>query len=103
MPFPGDLMDCTKCHIGDSYVPSSIPAGVLKTTERTTTGISAETRAQIITVRGTVPNDTDLVNSPIASACYYCHDSSAAASHMALNGGKLRTKRTDVFLTFPTR
>jgi len=100
--FPGDLMDCTKCHIGDSYVPSSIPAGALKTTERITTGNTAETRADIIAFRGTVPNDTDLVNSPIASACYYCHDSNAAASHMVLNGGKIRAKRTDVFLTFPT-
>jgi hypothetical protein len=100
--FPGDLMDCTKCHIGNSYVPSSIPAGVLKTTERITTGDPAETRDQILAVRVTVPNPTDLVNSPIASACYYCHDSSAAASHMVLNGGKIRTERTDVFLTLPS-
>ncbi len=100
--FPGDLMDCTKCHIDDSYVPSSIPANVLPNVERTTTGDPAETMADIIAVRGTVPNDTDLVDSPIAGACYYCHDSSAAASHMVLNGGSIRAKRTDVLLTFPT-
>ena len=99
--FPGDLMDCTKCHIETSYVPSSIPVGVLKTTERTTTGNPAETRADIIGVRSTVPNDTDLVDSPITGACYYCHDESAAASHMVLNGGSIRAKRTDVLLTFP--
>ena len=100
--FPGDLMDCTKCHIGTTHVPSSIPDGVLPNVEKTTTGDPAETRADIIGVRGTVPNDTDLVDSPIAGACYYCHDSSAAASHMVLNGGSIRAKRTDVLLTFPT-
>ncbi len=100
--FPGDLRYCEKCHIGDSYVPSSIPANVLPNVERTTTGNPAETRADIIGVRGTVPNDTDLVDSVIAGACYYCHDSSAAASHMVLNGGSIRAKRTDVLLTFPT-
>jgi len=100
--FPGDLRYCEKCHIGTSYLPGSIPAGALTNVERTTTGNPAETRADIIAVRGTVPNDTDLVDSVIAGACYYCHDDSATASHMVVMGGSIRAKRTDVLLTFPT-
>jgi OmcA/MtrC family decaheme c-type cytochrome len=87
--FPGDLMDCTKCHIGDSYVPSSVPANTLWDTERTTTGDPAETREDIIAARSSVPNLTDLVDSPIAGACYYCHDDGEAESHILLQGGKL--------------
>jgi len=93
--FPGNLMDCTKCHIGDSYVPSSIPANTLWTTERTTTGDPSETRADIIAARSSVPNLTDLVNSPIASACYYCHDSGTPESHIRLQGGQLGITRED--------
>jgi len=87
--FPGDLMDCTKCHIGDSYVPSNVPANTLWDTERTTTGDPAETREDIIAARSSVPNLTDLVDSPIAGACYYCHDDGEAESHILLQGGKL--------------
>ncbi len=93
--FPGDLMDCTKCHIGTSYVPSSIPANTLWTTERTTTGDPAETREDIIAARGSVPNLTDLVNSPVASACFYCHDSGTPKSHMVLQGGQFSITRED--------
>jgi OmcA/MtrC family decaheme c-type cytochrome len=87
--FPGDLMDCTKCHIGDSYVPSNVPANTLWNVERITTGNPAETREDIIAARGSVPNDTDLVDSPIAGACFYCHDEGTAKSHILLQGGKL--------------
>ena len=93
--FPGDLMDCTKCHIGDSYVPSNVPANTLWTTERTTTGDPAETREDIIAARSNVPNLTDLVNSPIASACFYCHDSGTPKSHMLLQGGQFSITRED--------
>ena len=37
-----------------------------------------------------------LVNSPIASACYACHDSSLARAHMVSNGGSLNVARTSV-------
>jgi OmcA/MtrC family decaheme c-type cytochrome len=96
--FPGNLMACTKCHIGSSYMPNVLPAGVLMSTERTTTGNSAETRADIIAARGSVPNSTDLVNSPVASACYYCHDEAITRDHMVLNGGKIRSTRSDAIL-----
>ena len=87
--FPGDLMDCTKCHIGESYVPSNVPANTLWNVERTTTGDPNETREDIIAARSSVPNMTDLVDSPIAGACFYCHDDGTAKSHILLQGGKL--------------
>ncbi|MHC4816920.1 MAG: hypothetical protein ACYTF8_02500, partial [Planctomycetota bacterium] len=36
-----------------------------------------------------VPNATDWVNTPMASACGYCHTWSEAISHMQQNGGFL--------------
>jgi len=87
--FPGDLMDCTKCHIDESYVPSNVPANTLWNVERTTTGNPNETREDIIAARSSVPNMTDLVDSPIAGACFYCHDEGLAKSHILTQGGKL--------------
>jgi len=37
-----------------------------------------------------------LVSSPIAAACFGCHDSSAAMAHMTSNGGKLFAPRSSV-------
>jgi agmatine/peptidylarginine deiminase len=36
----------------------------------------------------------NLVNSPISSACFSCHDTSAAKAHMVLNGGSIYEKRS---------
>jgi OmcA/MtrC family decaheme c-type cytochrome len=91
--FPGNLLDCEKCHIAGTY--DLAPANSLWTTERITTGDPAETRDDIIAARGGMPNDTDLVNSPTASACFYCHDTGTPESHMVLQGGKLGITRGD--------
>lgn len=40
--------------------------------------------------------DTTLVNSPIANACFSCHTTSMAKSHMTSNGGVLYKARADV-------
>lgn len=93
--FPGNLMACTKCHEGNSYLPGELPAGVLVSTERTTTGDPAEVRSEIAAARDSVPNGTDWVNTPIASACYYCHDSVIVKGHIELNGGRVRAERGD--------
>ncbi|CAH2030195.1 OmcA/MtrC family decaheme c-type cytochrome [Trichlorobacter ammonificans] len=37
----------------------------------------------------TPANGGNLVHSPVASACFGCHDSAAAVSHMRLNGGSI--------------
>jgi len=42
------------------------------------------------------PEGTTLVNSPITSACYACHDSAPARAHMIGNGGYLNTPRSKV-------
>jgi OmcA/MtrC family decaheme c-type cytochrome len=109
--YPGNLMHCTKCHYGPTVPAGSgatansykadLPANLLNTTSRTTTGNAAETRAQIIGARDSMPNSTDLVVSPLASACGYCHDSNAQVSHMILNGAAVNIKRGDANLTPP--
>ncbi len=92
--YPGDLRDCEKCHLEDTYLVP-LPDDVLWSVERTTTGNPAETRADIIAVRSSVPNLTDLVNSPTAGACFYCHDEGTAKSHILLQGGQLSITRED--------
>ena len=37
-----------------------------------------------------------LVNSPITSACYACHDTVTARAHMVGNGGSLNVARSTV-------
>ncbi len=91
--FPGNLKNCNKCHIGDSY-KANLPAGVDFSTSKITTGVSGETRTEIIAARGTVPNSTDLVISPIVSACGMCHNSDTARSHFALMGGDIQATRS---------
>ena len=113
--YPGNLMHCTKCHYGptvptgDTTPPgfvansykANLPANVLNTTTKITTGNPAENAAMIIGARNTVPNSTDLVVSPLASACGYCHDSNSQVSHMILNGAAVNVTRGDANLTPP--
>jgi OmcA/MtrC family decaheme c-type cytochrome len=104
--FPGNLRACTKCHYDDAdhpatYNPSNLPAGLLWVTEKITTGNPLETRAEIIAARASMPNLSDLVTSPITSACYYCHDSSTHADHFRLNGADILSTREDVLLPAP--
>ena len=37
---------------------------------------------------------TTLVNSPISSACFACHDTTAAKNHMQTNGGAIYQPRS---------
>ena len=109
--FPGDLKHCTKCHIvngagtnSNPYVGTyvaELPDNVLLNTTKITTGNASETRAEIIAVRNTVPNATDLVNSPIASACYGCHAGITMASHAVQMGGDINSTRTGALLEIP--
>ena len=99
--YPGNLKFCTKCHIGTSYNPAFIPDNVLLSSARVTTGVASETRAQIIAARASMPNDTDLVISPIAGACYGCHANLTFASHMVQNGGDIMSTRTGALLEIP--
>jgi OmcA/MtrC family decaheme c-type cytochrome len=113
--YPGNLMHCTKCHYGPAvpagdstpagFVANSykadLPANVLNTTTKVTTGVATETLADINAARASMPNATDLVVSPLASACGYCHDSNAQVSHMRLNGAAINVERGNANLTPP--
>jgi OmcA/MtrC family decaheme c-type cytochrome len=95
--FPGDLSHCTKCHVNTTYQNVQVPNSLL-TTEAITTGVAGETRDQIIGARNTVPNATDNVNSPTASACGYCHDTPTDVSHFIAQGGDIKVKRSDALV-----
>ena len=50
-----------------------------------------------IAIGGTLePEPTSLVNSPITSACYACHDTAIAKAHMLGNGGSIGVARSTV-------
>jgi len=90
--FPGILTNCETCHMSGTY-DADLPMGALVTTDITTNGIN--TREDILEARANVPNPTDLIDSPIASTCYKCHDSNPAAAHFGQNGGVLDTERAE--------
>jgi OmcA/MtrC family decaheme c-type cytochrome len=86
--FPGILRNCLTCHKPGTY-ELPLPANLLMTTERTTSGDPDEDRDAILGARDGVPNGTDLVHTPIATTCYMCHDSALAVAHMEQNGGQI--------------
>lgn len=88
--YPGDLTHCTKCHINGKF-EGNFPASYLFTTEETTN--DNNTTAGITQARTTVPNSTDVVDSPTAAACGFCHDDNKGRSHIVLQGGQIKAKR----------
>jgi OmcA/MtrC family decaheme c-type cytochrome len=89
--FPGIPSNCLTCHNPGTF-DADLPKGVLLTTDVTTDGTNASTAA-VRAARASVPNDTDLVNSPTASACYFCHNNNPAAYHLGQNGGVIDVPR----------
>jgi len=98
--YPGNLMQCTKCHAGTTYQNVLVPNALLST-EKITTGNASETVAQINAARASVPNATDLVNTPTASACGYCHDTPTGVSHFITMGGDIKAPRGTASMTPP--
>jgi OmcA/MtrC family decaheme c-type cytochrome len=93
--FPGDISNCTKCHLSDSYLPGEIPDSALLSTDRTT-GVADGMDASftdVLAARASVPNDTDFVITPVAAACYACHDGLSPQNHMGQNGGAIDVNR----------
>jgi OmcA/MtrC family decaheme c-type cytochrome len=87
--FPGNLALCTTCH-KDGTWELPLSSNALPTTVRTTgtvDGLDNSLFTDVVTARATVPNETDWVNSPTASSCYYCHTNTLAVAHMRQNGG----------------
>ena len=89
-PRGASTANCTLCHSDETY-ELPLPAGVLETTVRTTStesgldenGLAVEGAFQF------VPNGSDWINTPTASACFYCHTSDDARAHMMQNGALL--------------
>ena len=103
--FPGILKRCDMCHT--TYTRQSGYSTVLVptytevdpksavTTVRTI-GASADAN-NVIKVdadRKSLPNATDLVNTPFASSCVSCHSLPAAKAHIKQNGGQLSVPRS---------
>lgn len=89
--FPQVNGNCRACHVGTDY-QLPLPANVLMSTWRTTTG-PTEDRAGVLAARAAVPNVTDVVVSPTASACAGCHDSWLSKAHMQQNGALISATR----------
>jgi OmcA/MtrC family decaheme c-type cytochrome len=89
-PRGASTANCTLCHDGDSYeIP--LDEDVLATTVRTTS-VEDGNDPDNAAVEGAfqnVPNQTDWVNTPMASACGYCHTWDEAVNHMRQSGGFL--------------
>jgi OmcA/MtrC family decaheme c-type cytochrome len=65
--FPGDLRECTTCHVNDSYQVDNVGA-----------------KAMVASPGGFTPS-----TPPISAACQGCHDDKATAQHAILNTGAL--------------
>jgi len=81
--------NCLVCHTEGTY-DLPLADNLLPTTVRTTgsdDGLDGDDFAAVDAARDGLPNDTDWVNTPVSSTCYYCHDSEASVAHMRQNGG----------------
>ncbi len=93
--FPGNIANCNKCHVDDSYLPDQVPESALLTTNRTTGQNSGmdQTVDEVAAARDSVPNGTDWVITPVTGACYACHDSDTVQAHMEQFGGAIDVNR----------
>lgn len=98
--FPGEhgTRNCLLCHMPGTYgLP--LADNLLGTTVRTTgtdDGLDGDDFEAVGAARGDLPNATDWVNTPIASTCYYCHDSTTAIAHFRQNGGVISVADPDL-------
>ncbi|MFA5913600.1 MAG: OmcA/MtrC family decaheme c-type cytochrome [Burkholderiales bacterium] len=100
--YPGILKNCETCHVAGSYdfsgtANNAALPNLLWNTEakgdmsNPTNAASIGLSPWVTTLgKGQINYTSDnLVSSPIASACFGCHDSSLAVQHMQSNGGTL--------------
>lgn len=88
-PAENGTRNCLMCHYEGTY-ELPLNANALVTTVRTSgteDGLDGNSYTTYGEARNSVPNATDWINTPAASACYYCHDSETAVAHMRQNGG----------------
>jgi OmcA/MtrC family decaheme c-type cytochrome len=118
--FPGVLRNCQACHLAGTYdysasaytdtlignLPfSTVASGTSALNPSATTALSPYVVAGTIYGQGftvsaagatTYAAATTLVSSPIATACFACHDSSSAKAHMTQNGASLYATRSSL-------
>ena len=97
MDFPGKINNCQTCHIAGTY--SNVSANALASTYESinaayAAGIAGGTATTAMAKTAlTTANNEDKVVSPFAAACISCHDSVAAQSHAATQGGLIQGTR----------
>ena len=115
--YPGVLKECETCHLpGTQDFSASASAAALPNRQYRTVGQGtyASTSSTAFTFSpyvardfaygagfgfnaatgvGTAAAATTLVNSPVTTACFSCHDSALARAHMEINGGSIYAPR----------
>lgn len=120
--YSGYLRNCEQCHVAGGYdfsvttntsslLYDSVATGTISATSNTfrnspyvTAGNNygtafSYTAATQVTVQA---GSSTLVSSPIAAACFSCHDTATAVSHMKTNGGVLYAPRSAAFVNAST-
>lgn len=120
--YPGMLKNCEQCHLPGTVnfgaTGSTVAPNMLYTTASAGVTVAAGTAglspyvvpgqdyglpASVDTAGVlTAAAATTLVNSPMASACFACHDTSLAKSHMTSNGGSIYEARSTALLKTET-
>ena len=113
--FPSALDTCKACHEGQTYdftlpanlnaVPSmldsTVASGAITVNFQTSPYVTAQDYGVGFSFNGNTgvtvqAAGTNLVKSPIVSACSACHDAPIAIAHMELNGGAFYKARSGV-------
>jgi len=116
--YPGILKNCEQCHVAGSYDfrtaanAAAVPNLLWSTTAKANMsapagyanfiGLSSwinklypdATARDFTGAIGAATRTNNLVVSPISAACFGCHDTDAAVSHMRINGGVIYGKFT---------
>ena len=116
--FPGVLKDCQTCHLPGTFdfsataSASALPNRPYRTVGQGTYASTSSTAFRFspyvaldfnygagfsfnaATGVGTAAAATTLVNSPISTACFACHDSVLARAHIEINGGSIYSPRS---------
>lgn len=125
--YPGVIKDCNQCHLPNTVNfganGMALASNLLWSTTATGTVANPPTGSAIYMnspyiVPGTAYGTgfsfavatgvtaqaagTTLVNSPIASACFACHDTDSAKNHMRTQGGAIYSPRANNYVTGST-
>ncbi len=119
--FPGVLKECETCHLPGTYdfsatasvaampnrlfrtVATGTPVASISLSPYVAVGTAYGSGFSFSAVSGatTPAAATTLVNSPIATQCFSCHDSTLARAHMEINGGSIYAVRSTALAAQP--